>query len=196
MKIKIKSFRSRIFYCATLLTLTSACMTTGSKEGDAEPVNSEKVAPVQVAPEECVSYVQLKRDADFMCELPDGSTRPLKQGERRSNPMSREEIEKVIRSHSEDTFSCFESHLSKGTKAEGKLYISFDIESEGKVSNVRYNSERSTYKNEKLGACLAEKAKKWRFPVLYTEETLQINYPFQLMSAESDAATSEGPSPK
>lgn len=165
----------------------------GGKEADSEPVSSEKVAPVQVAPEECVNYVQLKRDSEYLCELPDGSTRPLKPGERRSTPLTRDEIEKVIRNNQEDTLTCFENTLPKDAKVDGKLYISFDIESDGKVANVSYNTERSTYKNAKLGACLVEKAKKWRFPVLRTDETLQINYPFQLISSEPEAPASQAP---
>ncbi len=184
---------------ALFLGLVTGCVTQGAVEqnsekgADSEPVSSEKVAPVQVAPEECVNYVQLKRDADYLCELPDGSTRPLKPGERRSTPLTRDEIEKVIRNNQEDTLTCFEASIPKDAKVEGKLFISFDIESDGKVANVRYNTERSTYKNTKLGACLVEKAKKWRFPVLRTDETLQINYPFQLISSEPEAPASQAP---
>lgn len=184
---------------ALFLGLVTGCVTQGSVErnsekgADSEPVSSEKVAPVQVAPEECVNYVQLKRDADYLCELPDGSTRPLKPGERRSTPLTRDEIEKVIRNNQEDTLTCFENTLPKDAKVDGKLYISFDIEADGKVANVSYNTERSTYKNEKLGACLVDKAKKWRFPVLRTDETLQINYPFQLISSEPEAPASQAP---
>jgi hypothetical protein len=188
--------QNKLIAASSLLLLNAACMTTSPRDSDAEPESAEKVAPVQVAPEECIRYVQLKRDSDFECELPDGSTRPIKKGERRSTPMSKDEIEKVIRSYSEEFVACFEKHQPKNTKAEGKVYISIDVESEGKVSGAKYNSERSTYKNAELGQCLADKAKMWRFPVLYTEETLQINYPFQVINSESDAAPSEDSSPK
>ncbi|MFZ9519387.1 MAG: AgmX/PglI C-terminal domain-containing protein [Silvanigrellaceae bacterium] len=162
-----------------------ACVSMGSKDGEPEPISAAAVTPAQISPEECVNYVQLKRDEDFQCELSDGSTRPLKPGERRSTPLSREEIEKVIASNREDTQLCFESLLPKDAKLEGKLYITFDIESGGKVANATYNEGRSTYKNPKLGACLVNKVKNWRFPVLTTEDTLQINYPFHLISAEA-----------
>ncbi|NBW83465.1 hypothetical protein EBR21_17085 [bacterium] len=126
--------------------------------------------------------------------MSDGSTRPLKPGERRSSPLSREEIENVIRNNKDDTQSCFESLLPQDAKIEGKLYITFDIESGGKVANATYNERRSTYKNPKLAACIVDKVNNWRFPVLTTDETLQINYPFHLISAEPGSPEQNEPS--
>jgi hypothetical protein len=100
----------------------------------------------------------------------------------------------VIRTNKEDAHNCFEALLPKDAKVEGKLYISFDIESDGKVANVTFNEKRSTYKNKTLAACLVEKAKKWRFPVLRTDETLQINYPFQLITADAAPQAPDEPS--
>lgn len=188
------SRRKNILNSLILLVSVSAtgCVSTpAQKEGEVdpanaapEPVSATPVAPAQISPEECVGYVQLERNADYQCELANGSTRPLAKGERRSTPLTREEIEGVIRRNKDETQSCFESFLPKDSKVEGKIYISFDIDSEGKVSSSQYNVGKSTYKDAKLGKCLAEKAQKWRFPVLRTDETLQINYPFQLISAE------------
>jgi len=172
----------------------AACVTSGSKEGEEEPVNTAPVTPAQISPEECVNYVQLKRDADYLCELADGSTRHLKDGERRTTPLSREEIERVMIANREDTELCFETVLANNEKAEGKLYISFEIEADGKVANARYNTERSTYKNEKLADCFVQKAKSWRFPVLRTDELLEINYPL-VNSINPDASASEQAAP-
>lgn len=176
------------------ISALSACVTSGGKEGESEPVNTAPVTPAQISPEECVNYVQLKRDADYLCELADGSTRQLKEGERRTTPLSREEIERVMIANREDTELCFETILAKEEKAEGKLYISFEIEADGKVANARYNTERSTYKNEKLADCFVQKAKSWRFPVLRTDELLEINYPL-VNSINPDASASQQAAP-
>lgn len=172
----------------------SACVTSGGKEDDSEPVNTAPVTPAQISPEECVNYVQLKRDADYLCELADGSTRQLKEGERRTTPLSREEIERVMIANREDTELCFETVLGEEEKAEGKLYISFEIEADGKVANARYNTERSTYKNEKLADCFVQKAKIWRFPVLRTDELLEINYPL-VNSVNPDSTSTQQAAP-
>lgn len=175
--------------CTAIQAATfSACVSSGAnRDADLEPVSAAPVAPAQLSPEECVNYVQLKRDEDYQCELADGTTRPLKPGERRTSPLSRDEIEQVIRKNNDDALDCFDSHLPKDVKVTGKLYVSFEIESDGKVSEAHYNESKSTYKNPKLAACLVEKVKTWRFPILQTDETLQINYPFQLISADSDS---------
>jgi len=168
-----------------LMLATVGCVTSNThKEEESEPVSLSPVKPAHIAPEECVNYVQLKADADYLCEMADGNTRPLKPGERRSQPLSREEIADVISSNSEDSDACLSAARRADSKAEGKTVIKFEIASGGKVTSASYVKERSTYKNEKLATCLIEKIKLWRFPVLQSDEPIEISYPFVLVNPE------------
>lgn len=173
--------------------LSSGCISFGS--GDAEEdsgvIGNSSVKPAQISPDECINYVQLKRDADYHCELADGSTRALKPGERRSTPLSRDEIAQVVRNNSEDAEMCLQAARENDPRADGKIYIKFDIEAEGRVSEVSYQKEKSTYKSDSLARCLEEKIKKWRFPVLRTDETLEISYPFVLVNPELNSTRPE-----
>ncbi|MEY4065135.1 MAG: hypothetical protein RIR26_1343 [Pseudomonadota bacterium] len=175
--------------------IASGCTSTPSEPTDADSgtVGSAAVSPAQIGPDECVNYVQEKRDSDFVCELADGTTRPLKQGERRSNPLSRDEIARVVARNSEDTEMCLQAARQSDPKADGKTYIHFEIGAEGRVAKAEYLKERSTYKNETLGKCLADKVKAWRFPVLRSDETLEINYPFVLVNPELNSSQAEQP---
>lgn len=171
------------------------CTTTATEQTDADSgtIGGAAVSPAQIGPDECVNYVQEKRDSDFLCELADGSTRALKPGERRSNPLSRDEIARVVSRNSEDTEVCLQSARQADSKADGKTYVRFEIGAEGRVTKAEYLKERSTYKNETLGKCLADKVKAWRFPVLRSDETLEINYPFVLVNPELNYSQPEQP---
>jgi len=173
------------------------CTSTATEQTDADSgtVGSAAVRPAQIGPDECVNYVQEKRDSDFLCELADGTTRPLKSGERRSNPLSRDEIARVVAKNSEDSEMCLQAARQSDPKADGKTYIRFEIGAEGRVAKSEYLKDRSTYKNETLGKCLADKVKTWRFPVLRSDETLEINYPFVLVNPELNSSQPEGALP-
>ena len=182
--LEVKCMQSWIAISASVAFL-AGCVSDGlgGEEGTAT-INAPAVKPAQINPEECLNYVQLKRDSDYLCELADGSTRALKPGERRTSPLNRDEITQVFSRNREDTENCTFSILGADSKANGKVYVRFEIELDGKVSSSKYVADRSTLKNEKLGKCLAEKIKTWRFPVLPGEETVEITYPFEIMKAE------------
>jgi len=171
--------------------LFSGCVSDGLNENEGTAtIDAPAVKPAQINPEECLNYVQLKREAEYLCELADGTTRPLKATERRTTPLNRDEISQVFSRNREDTESCILSVVGADSQVEGKVYVRFEIELDGKVSSAKYVADRSTYKNEKLGKCLAEKIKTWRFPILPGEETVEITYPFALMKAEPSQESS------
>jgi hypothetical protein len=181
---------SRFAFIGCALAL-AGCVSAGVEQQDENSgtVGTSAVKPAQISPDECVNYVQLKRDADYLCELADGTTRALKPGERRSSPLSREEIAQVFLNYGDDSEACLQEAQAKDPKADGKVYIKFEIEAGGRVSSAMYLQERSTYKSEALGKCLSQKVKNWRFPVLSSEETLEISYPFVLVNP--DLSTSQ-----
>lgn len=180
-----------IKFVQSLLVLSSflgatSCLSFGADEPDENTgvIGTSAVQPAQFAPDECTRYLQLKRDAEYLCELADGSTRPLKQGERRTTPLSKIEIAQVMQSNSEDSEACLQAAREADPKAHGKIYLKFEIESDGRIAEVAYQKDKSTYKNDTLGKCLESKIKSWKFPVLRNDESLEISYPFILMGPD------------
>jgi hypothetical protein len=176
---------------AAAALFVSGCV-SGAKvpdDGSSELIDAPPVQPAQIGEDECVNYVQLKRDAEYLCELSNGETRPMRQGERRSSPLTREEIVEVIERNSEDSDACIGEAVKTDPKAKGKVVIEFEVEPDGKISAVEYLREKSTYKNEKLGQCLTGKIKNWRFPVLHNDDSLEIKFPFTIDDTDlSDGA--------
>ena len=134
----------------------SACISLGSGDQDESSgvIGATAVQPAQISPDECVSYTQLKRDTEYLCELADGSTRPLKSGERRTTPLSKNEIAQVMQNNSEDSESCLQAARDADPKAQGKIYIKFEIESDGRVSETTYQKDKSTFRSDTLARCL------------------------------------------
>lgn len=188
-------------FIVTSAVFLSSCVSNSlNDEAGLSTINAPAVVPAQIKADECVRFVQLKRDSDYLCELANGSTRPLKPGERRSSPLTREEIDKVFSRNREDVESCIISVVGAGSQVAGKVFVKFEIELDGKVSAARYLNDRSTYKNEKLGNCIAETIKSWRFPLLPGEDTVEVTYPLEIIKAESSRESlpesSQDPSPE
>lgn len=163
-----------------------------TEDSSSEVIGVEPVKPAQIGEDECVNYVQLERNAEYRCVLANGENRPMREGERRSAPLSREEIIEIIEGNSEDIDSCILSAERNDPGAKGKILINFEVEPDGKISDASHLSEKSTYKNETVAQCLISKIKSWRFPVLHNEDALEIKFPFTL---GSESSTEESKSP-
>jgi hypothetical protein len=138
----------------------------------------DPVKPAQIGDDECVNYIQLERNAAYQCELANGETRPVREGERRSTPLSKEDIIQIIDKNMEDAEFCIAEAERKDPKAKGKIVINFEVEPDGKISDASVLNEKSSYKNNTASECLIGKIKSWRFPVLHNDDSLEIKFPF------------------
>lgn len=168
-------------FVLTLLLATSACVSNPQETNDnsSEVLGVDPVKPAQIGEDECVNYVQLERNAAYQCELANGETRPMREGERRAVPMTKEEIVEIIDRNADDTDSCIDEAERRDPKAMGKIVINFEVEPNGQISEAEVVSEKSSYKNETAAKCLVSKIKTWRFPVLHNDDALEIKFPFE-----------------
>ena len=155
---------------------------TNSSVREEIPVSSEvrSLSPERTyGPDECVSYFQPRKKAAYMCELPDGSSRPLRSGETRSVTLTKEEIETVLRDNFDDVVAC-EQILTKGAQKDaGKLWMRFEIDPNGEVIEVEPDTKRTTYKNAAIIGCVQKKIEEWKFPISKNDESVEVTYPFE-----------------
>jgi hypothetical protein len=205
MKPMLKNSSPLPTFVLTLSLATSACVSSPQETNDnsSEVLGVAPVKPAQIGEDECVNYVQLERNADYQCELANGETRPMREGERRTAPLTKEEIVEIIDRNADDTDSCIDEAERRDPKAKGKIVINFEVEPNGQISEAHVVSEKSSYKDTTAAKCLVSKVKTWRFPVLHNADALEIKFPFEFgedsarneLQAEPNTNTEETVSP-
>lgn len=91
--------------------------------------------------------------------------------------LSQSAIEGVINSRKKSVSICYEQSLRGREDLRGKLEFSVTVLPTGKVGRVTVES--SAFKGSKLGRCIADKIKDWRFP-RFEGEPQQVTVPFVL----------------
>jgi hypothetical protein len=176
-------------FLPTLFAISSCVSgSQGVDDNSSEVIGVTPIKPAQIGEDECVNYVQLERNAAYQCELANGETRAMREGERRNTALSKEEIIEVIDKNSETTDECIAEVERKDPKAKGKIVINFEVEPDGKITSAEIVSEKSSFKNDTAAQCLVGKIKNWRFPVLHNDDALEIKFPFEF---GEDAALKE-----
>lgn len=82
-------------------------------------------------------------------------------------------IQRVIRRHTRQARYCYEKALQVDPKLEGKVTLSFTIQTDGAVRDARVKASKLP---QSVSACLIAQAERWRFPKAAT--ITQVNYPF------------------
>ncbi len=91
--------------------------------------------------------------------------------------LSQSAIEGVINSRKKSVSICYEQSLRGRDDLRGKLEFLVTVLPTGKVGRV--SVESSAFKGSKLGRCIADKIKDWRFP-RFEGEPQQVTVPFVL----------------
>jgi len=92
--------------------------------------------------------------------------------------LSRDVIQRVIRSHMSQVRFCYERELSRDPQLEGRVTVNFTINATGRVSEARVRN--STLNNSTVERCITEAARRWAFPQPAGGGTVAISYPFVL----------------
>ena len=88
-----------------------------------------------------------------------------------------DEVEK----HLAEIVTCYRETVGKPADApQGRVRVTVVIESQGKVTDVTYDAQRSTLKDDKLQACITDKIKTWRFNISLTGADTPMPYTFDL----------------
>jgi len=95
--------------------------------------------------------------------------------------LPREVIQKVINDNKAQIRYCYEIELQRDQTLEGKVAVKWIIAATGAVEKVVVTE--STVKSAKVGQCLSEKIKGWRFPQPAGGGIVEVNYPFVFKSS-------------
>ncbi|WP_224242082.1 AgmX/PglI C-terminal domain-containing protein [Hyalangium gracile] len=89
--------------------------------------------------------------------------------------IDREAVAKVINSHLQEVYACYERALLKDTGLAGKVVLEWTIGGNGSV--VAAKTKSSTLRNGTVEACILSSLKKWTFPAPKGGVVI-ISYPF------------------
>lgn len=89
--------------------------------------------------------------------------------------IDREAVAKVINSHLQEVYGCYERALLKDTGLAGKVVLEWTIGGSGSVVTAKTKS--STLRNGSVEACILSSLKKWNFPAP-KGGVVVISYPF------------------
>jgi hypothetical protein len=89
---------------------------------------------------------------------------------------SRDEIKKVVQSHVPEVKGCYEAELKTTPDLQGKLTLSLTFDETGKVIDVGSTEMDAGF--ESMLACLAGRAREWRFPPAARGALVVVTYPF------------------
>lgn len=92
--------------------------------------------------------------------------------------LDRETIARVIREHRNEVRACYEAELRADPELEGLVKVAFVIAPDGQVAGARISE--STLGNDAVAQCIANRARRWRFPAPGGGGTVNVNYPFVL----------------
>lgn len=87
-------------------------------------------------------------------------------------------VRRVVRAHINEVRSCYNAGLAHNPGLEGRVTVQFSIVSGGKVATAII--AENTTQDTKLGACIAQAVKRWRFPIPPGGGTTVVSYPLQL----------------
>jgi len=89
--------------------------------------------------------------------------------------LSREEIDKVVRSRMGLIRACYQKELDRSRGLGGQIVIKFTIAPAGEVTKTAVDSGRSTLKNAAVSDCVMRQIAKLKFPA---KGGGFVNYPF------------------
>jgi hypothetical protein len=89
--------------------------------------------------------------------------------------LSREEVERVIKSRSGLIRACYQRELDKTRGLSGKLSVTFTIGADGTVKAARVDPGKSSLRNAEVESCVKRQIQKLRFPA---KGGGVVNYPF------------------
>ena len=97
-----------------------------------------------------------------------------------SGSLDKSIIRRYIRKKVAAVRHCYEKALVVDPKLAGRLVLSFQINSDGTVSDVK----ASGFGNEEVDACVAEQIASIKFPSTNDGSIIKVSYPFNFQPAD------------
>jgi len=90
--------------------------------------------------------------------------------------LTRDEIQRVVRLKQDEYRFCYEKQLQQRHDLEGKITLKFVVGPDGRV--LKTEVLESTVADPEVGACIANKARRWQFPTPRGGGVVAVRYPF------------------
>lgn len=91
-------------------------------------------------------------------------------------PSVKEDIKSVVKAHTAEVQTCYETALAKSSELQGKITVSFNIEPGGEVTSAAIQD--STLDHDGLERCVLSAVAGWQFSPRTGAEPLAVSYPF------------------
>ncbi len=91
--------------------------------------------------------------------------------------LTREQIHGGMQKNTAEVFGCYKSEIKKHPELKGRIQLSFDIDSQGKVINSKIS--KTTLNHKPTENCVVEKSKIWIFPQPIGTQPVHVEYPFE-----------------
>jgi TonB family protein len=92
----------------------------------------------------------------------------------------REIVRRVVHDHAGQIRACYERQLLSSPQLEGKVVVRWQINPDGRVSDVRLQSDESTVEDRPLQQCIMNQIAAWEFPPPKGGGVALIRYPWIL----------------
>ena len=83
-------------------------------------------------------------------------------------------VKVAVKMYDRETRACYERALKRNSKLNGKLILSWTLDSSGKASAIVVKKPLE----DKLDTCIIESMKSWKFPQTSVNKTAVVSYPF------------------
>lgn len=90
--------------------------------------------------------------------------------------LPRQLVQGVVRAHLGEVYACYRAGLQQNSNLRGRLVLAFTVDRAGVVTAAEVVED--DLRDPRVGACIAESARRWRFPG--GEGEIRIRYPFVL----------------
>lgn len=105
--------------------------------------------------------------------------------EARVSGIDRDLVAKVVRRHQSEIRFCYESELSKSPELAGKVTMRWVIAPDGAVAAAEVSE--STLGSAAVERCMADRIRRWQFPVPENAGETIVNFPWIFSVAAADA---------
>lgn len=97
-----------------------------------------------------------------------------------ASKVDRDGIRNTVFSNSKSVRECYGQALAKSgnEKMSGKIYVNFDIDTEGKAQKASVVEDRTTLKDPGLQQCVLNQLSQWNFPKPPDGQIVNVIYPF------------------
>jgi len=100
------------------------------------------------------------------------------EDEEESDTLDKELIQKTIGGGLNGIRYCYEKELTTNQSLKGRLFVNFQIQLDGKVSDLKVVDKQTTLKSKKVTQCVLDIVKNFKFAARKKGEPIEINYPF------------------